>query len=70
MSLRTSTVSPVVPTRGRLRPLALGEVTITGGFWAQRQRVNATATLAHVEQWLEREGWIANFDLAAAGELP
>jgi uncharacterized protein len=62
--------SPVVPGRGRLRPLSLGEVTITGGFWAQRQQVNSTATLAHIEQWLEREGWIANFDLAAAGELP
>ena len=35
------TVSPVVPTPGRLRPLALGEVTITGGFWARRQQVNA-----------------------------
>jgi uncharacterized protein len=63
-------MSPVVPSRGRLRPLALGDVTITGGFWAQRQRVNATATLAHIEQWLEREGWLANFDLAAAGGLP
>jgi DUF1680 family protein len=70
MSSRTPTVSPVVPTRGRLRPLSLAEVTITGGFWGRRQAVNATATLAHIEQWLEREGWIANFDLAAAGELP
>jgi DUF1680 family protein len=69
MSLRTPTVSPVVPSRGRLRPLALGDVQITGGFWAQRQHVNATATLAHIEHWLEREGWIANFDLAAAGRL-
>jgi DUF1680 family protein len=65
-----TTVSPVVPSRGRLRPLALGDVQITGGFWAQRQQVNATATLAHIEHWLEREGWIANFDLAAAGRLP
>jgi DUF1680 family protein len=28
--------------------------------------VNTTATLAHIEQWLEREGWVANFDVAAA----
>jgi uncharacterized protein len=71
MSLSTGvTVSPVVPTRGRLRPLALDEVRITGGFWAQRQHVNATATLAHIEHWLEREGWIPNFDLAAAGKPP
>jgi uncharacterized protein len=66
----TLIASPVVPIRGRLRPLGLDEVTITGGFWAQRQQVNATATLAHIEHWLEREGWIANFDLAAAGRLP
>jgi DUF1680 family protein len=64
------TVSPVVPSRGRLRPLGIDEVTISDGFWARRQQVNASATLAHIEHWLEREGWIANFDLAAAGRLP
>src|SRR5690606_32620191 len=63
-------MSLVVPSTGRLRPLSLAEVTITGGFWGRRQRVNASATLAHIEQWLEREGWLANFDLAAAGALP
>src|SRR5688500_5130679 len=71
MSLSTGMIaSPVVPTRGRLRPLGLDEVTITAGFRARRQEVNAAATLAHIEGWLEREGWIANFDLAAAGRLP
>ena len=71
MTLTTGmTPTPVAPSRGRLRPLALDEVAITGGFWAQRQAVNATATLAHIEHWLEHEGWIANFDLAAAGRLP
>ncbi|MCO1657671.1 glycoside hydrolase family 127 protein [Pseudonocardia humida] len=54
----------------RLRPLGLDEVAITGGFWGHRQHVNATATLAHIEGWLEREGWLGNFDLAAAGRLP
>jgi DUF1680 family protein len=60
------------PTRSatRLRPLGLDEVAITGGFWGDRQHVNATATLAHIEHWLEREGWLGNFDLAAAGRLP
>jgi DUF1680 family protein len=53
-----------------LRPLGLDEVRITGGFWAQRQAVNANASLTHIEMWLERSGWIANFDLAAAGTLP
>lgn len=62
--------TPVAPSTGRLRPLGLDEVAITGGFWAERQRVNGTATLAHIEKWQEKEGWIPNFDLAAAGTLP
>jgi DUF1680 family protein len=61
---------PAAPSRGRLRPLGPGEVQITDGFWAERQRVNATATLPHIGHWLEREGWAGNFDLAAAGTLP
>jgi DUF1680 family protein len=61
--------TPVLPTRGRLRPLGIGDVTITGGFWHERQSVNAGASLAHIEHWLEREGWIRNFDLAVRGDL-
>jgi len=61
---------PVVPSSGMLRPLGLGEVRITGGFWAQRQDINARATIPHIEAWLERAGWLGNFDLAAAGTLP
>ena len=62
--------TPVLPSTGRLRPLGLAEVRITGGFWAERQRTNAAATLPHIAHWLEREGWIGNYDLAAAGRLP
>ena len=62
--------TPVHPSIGRLRPLGLDEVRITGGFWAQRQATNAAATLPHIAGWLEREGWIGNYDLAAAGSLP
>ena len=61
---------PVAPSTGTLRPLGIDEVEITGGFWLQRQRVNAEHTLAHINHWLEKEGWIGNFDLAAAGTLP
>ena len=61
---------PAAPRTGRLRPLGSDEVRITGGFWAQRQSVNRDHTLAHIGYWLEREGWIANFDLAASGDLP
>jgi DUF1680 family protein len=64
------TIAPAVPSRGRLRPLGLGEVQITDGFWAERQLINAKATLGHIEYWLDREGWAVNFDLAAAGTLP
>ncbi|MFI6262452.1 glycoside hydrolase family 127 protein [Micromonospora sp. NPDC051006] len=69
MSGTAPTAAPVLPTRGRLRPLGLGEVRITGGFWAERQSVNAGASLEHVQYWLEREGWIRNFDLAVQGDL-
>jgi DUF1680 family protein len=63
-------MTPVLPTNGRLRPLGLGEVRITGGFWADRQAVNGSGTIDHIGHWLEREGWLGNFDLAAAGQLP
>lgn len=59
--------SPVLPSRGRVRPLGLAQVSITGGFWGSRQAVNATATLAHCESWMERLGWLANFDRVAEG---
>ena len=58
---------PVLPSTGRLRPLGLDEIRITDGFWARRQHINATASLAHIESWLEREGWLGNFDLVPDG---
>nr|WP_203730975.1 beta-L-arabinofuranosidase domain-containing protein [Streptomyces sp. SID12501] len=64
-----STVLPVAPTRGRLRPLGLDEVRITGGFWAGRREVNATATLAHCRDWMERVGWTGNFRAVAEGRV-
>ena len=60
---------PVAPSRGRLRPLDLGEVEITGGFWAPRQAVNSNATLAHCHGWMERLGWVDNFRRAATGTI-
>ena len=57
-----------MPSRGRLRPLELGEVEITAGEWATRQAVNSEATLAHAHGWMERLGWIGNFTRAAAGD--
>jgi len=60
-------VAPVVPSTSRLRPLGLGEVTITAGPWAESQARNAEATLPHIGHWLEKAGWLANFDRVAAG---
>ena len=62
-------VAPALPGSGRLRPLGLDEVTITGGFWAERQRVNATATIDHCDEWEQRVGWIDNFRAALEGTV-
>ncbi len=43
---------------------------ITGGFLGRLQSRNHDVSLAHVEYWLEREGWLGNFDAAVAGRLP
>lgn len=63
-------IAPADPSRGRFRPLGLSEVRLTDGFWAERQRRNAAATIPHIRARLESEGWLGNFDLAAAGDLP
>lgn len=64
------TAAPVVPSTGALRPLGLHEVRLNGGFWGRRSDTNSRATLPHILGWLEKEGWLPNFDLAAAGTLP
>lgn len=61
--------APVIPTRGALRPLGLDEVELTDGFWAERQRRNATATIPHCDRWETRVGWIDNFRHALSGEV-
>jgi DUF1680 family protein len=61
-------VAPVVPSTGALRPVPAGDVTLTGGFWGDRQEINARATILHCLTWMERTGWIANFDLTANGD--
>ncbi len=58
---------PVVPARGARRPLGLAEIAMTGGFWAGLQSTNAAATLEHCESWMERLGWLDNFDRVADG---
>lgn len=58
---------PVVPTHGAWRPLDIAAVAVTRGFWGTLQETNARATLEHCEAWMEREGWLANFDRVAEG---
>lgn len=58
--MHTSPV-PVAPTTGRLRPLGIDAVAIDGGFWGQRQRLNADAIIPHALEWETRVGWIDNF---------
>jgi DUF1680 family protein len=53
-----------------LRPVGIGEVTITGGFWADRQVLNGSAIIEHCERWVEAMGWTGNFDAAVEGRLP
>ncbi|MGV8977905.1 MAG: glycoside hydrolase family 127 protein [Cellulomonas sp.] len=68
-STTRTVATPVVPSRGALRPLGLDDVRITGGVWARRQAINGRATLAHIEYWMEHESWLGNFDAAAAGTV-
>jgi DUF1680 family protein len=59
---------PVLPSSAKLTPLGLDEVTITGGFWGDRQQVNAEHTLRHILDWITRLGWLQNFTRAAEGD--
>lgn len=58
--MHTSPV-PVAPSTGRLRPLGIDRITIDGGFWGDRQRLNADAIIPHALRWERRVGWIDNF---------
>jgi DUF1680 family protein len=72
MSMTTTTelnAVPVNPSRGALRPLSLSQVRIDGGFWGDLQELNATAIIDHCETWMEKVGWIGNFDAAVEGRL-
>lgn len=61
---------PVVPSRGALKSLGINDVSITGGFWGGKQQINAANSIAHCEAWIEKVGWIGNFDAAMEGRLP
>ena len=69
-SLRLDRGRPVAPSGGALRPLGIDDVRILDGFWADRQELNHRAIIEHCEYWVERAGWVANFDAAREGRLP
>ncbi|TMR89929.1 glycoside hydrolase family 127 protein [Nonomuraea basaltis] len=58
--------NPVLPSSGVLSPLGLDTVRLLPGFWGDRVALNREITIAHCQEWEEREGWIGNF----RGERP
>ncbi|WP_035737343.1 glycoside hydrolase family 127 protein [Glycomyces arizonensis] len=60
--------APVVPLGGGRRGIGPDDLRLTGGFWGELQERNANATLKHCLEWMERLGWIANFDRVADGD--
>ncbi|WP_456284111.1 glycoside hydrolase family 127 protein [Microbacterium sp. JZ101] len=61
---------PVAPANARIHGVDVSSYALDGaGFWGSRQRVNGTATIAHCLEWMERLGWIENFDRIARGDV-
>ena len=63
-----SPLGPVVPTaaaRTASSPLPLGDVQITGGIWAHRQRVNREVSIPAGSKRLREAGNLRNLQLAA-----
>jgi uncharacterized protein len=58
-------VSPTDAAAATLRPLSLGDVSITGGFWADRLRLNRETTIPHGFEQLDQAGNLQNLRLAA-----
>ncbi|MDR1824720.1 MAG: glycoside hydrolase family 127 protein [Bifidobacteriaceae bacterium] len=59
--------SPLRPATGP-RPLSLTEYSIDpDGYWGRFQDLNGATIIDHCYEWLERDGTIDNFRLAAAG---
>lgn len=67
-SSRRDQALPVAPSTSRLQPLAVGSVTIEGGFWGDLQVLNTAAIIPHAVGWVDRLGWIGNLEAAAADE--
>ncbi len=55
---------------GRAAPVPLKQVSISGGFWQERQRVNRERTIPTIYQKLEETGRIKAWSLTRAHEIP
>jgi len=60
-------VSPVSPSTGVFEGIGIEGAQITSGFWAEMQTLNQEKMIEHCETWMERLGWIENFDQAGLG---
>jgi hypothetical protein len=61
-------VAAVLPTDGALaafRPLGAADASVTGGFWADRMRINGERTIPAGFEQLKSVGTLHNFELAA-----
>ena len=58
-------VEPSSRARGTFRPLGLGDVRVSGGFWADRLEINRARTIPHGYAQLQAAGTLHNFRLAA-----
>ena len=54
----------------RAAPVSLKQVSIRGGFWEERQRVNREVTIPAIYQKLEETGRIASWSLDAPAQPP
>lgn len=58
-------VSTQASSHARWRTLPLGDISVTGGFWFQKQAVNRQVSLRHGYEQLKRAGNFNNLRLAA-----
>lgn len=58
---------PVAEQTSSLNPLPIANAMVEGGFWTTRLETNRRVTLYHGLAMLERNGYVRNFELAAAG---
>jgi DUF1680 family protein len=65
---RAGSVAPTPGAIAALRPLALGDARVTGGFWADLLRRNRDATIPHGFEQLEAAGNFHDLRLAAGAQ--